>query len=143
MANIKSLDRISEKWARLTQLSTEDYKTGIDNPRIDWALATAKAAAVYADAVRAAISRGSFAKGVTRAGTAKWQNAAKDKGAPRFSQGVALAQPAYEAGFAPYRQVIAGINLPPRGPKGDPANINRVTAITTALRAEKLRRLGA
>jgi hypothetical protein len=34
--------------------------------------------------------------------------------------------------------VIANTVLPPRGPKGDPRNLDRVKAITTALRAKKL-----
>lgn len=143
MANIKSLDRIGEKWSRVTQAATQDYTAGIDNPRTDWAQAALKAEPNFIAGVQAAISRKSFGKGVTKAGTAKWQQNARDKGAPRFAQGVQVARPAYEEGFAPYRQVIANLNLPPRGPKGDASNINRVTAVTQALRAEKLKRLGA
>lgn len=143
MANIKSLDRIGEKWSRVTQNATQDYTAGIDNPRTDWATATKAAEKNYDSAVQAAIGRKSFGKGVTKAGTGKWQQNARDKGAPRFAQGVSVARPSYEEGFAPYRAVIAGLNLPARGPKGDPANIARVTAVTTALRAEKLKRLGA
>lgn len=141
--NVKSLDRIGEKWSRVTQAATQDYQQGIDNPRTDWATAAKAAEKNFAAGIQAAISRGAFGKGVTKAGTAKWQQNARDKGAPRFSQGVSVARSTYEEGFAPYRAVLAALNLPPRGPKGDPANIQRVSAVTTALRAEKMKRLGA
>jgi hypothetical protein len=39
-------------------------------------------------------------------------------------------------------QVIESIQLPPRGPKGDPRNIERVRVIAQALRARKLAAVG-
>lgn len=143
MPAIKALDRIGEKWSRVTAAATSDYTAGVTNPRVDWADATAKADKNYASGVQAAVSAGRFAKGVRAAGTQKWQNAAQEKGTQRFASGVQLARSAYETGFAPYRTVIANLSLPARGPKGDPANIQRVAAVATALRNEKLKRLGA
>jgi hypothetical protein len=43
----------------------------------------------------------------------------------------------YEKGFAPYRDVIEQTALPPRFPKRDPRNIQRVSAIATALAKKK------
>lgn len=143
MPGIKALDRISSKWARVTQTSGQSYTEGVQNPAKDWATNTANAAKNFASGVQAAISADRFSKGVKKAGTKKWQDNAIEKGAARFSQGVALAEQAYANGFSPYRTVIQNLNLPPRGPKGDPANIQRVSAIATALHSEKLRRLGA
>lgn len=143
MANIKPLDKISEKWKRLTSAATGDYTDGINNPRVDWAAAAAGAEKLYATGVQQAVTRQSFSKGVKKAGTQKWQTNAVEKGAPRFSQGVAVSQTAYENGFSPYRNAIAALTLPPRGPKGDASNINRVTAVTNALHNLKLSRLGA
>jgi len=143
MPAIKALDRISAKWSRVTQAATASYTEGVENPANDWATNAAAAEKNYNTGVQAAVSQGRFGKGVRRSGTAKWKSAALDKGAARFAQGVALAQVAYESGFAPYRTVIANLTLTPRGPKGDPANINRVAQVANALRAEKLRRLGA
>jgi len=143
MPAIKALDRIGEKWSRVTQQATADYQAGVQNPKSDWAEKTSGADKNYAAGVQAAISRGSFAKGVKKAGTEKWKTNALEKGAPRFSTGVALARQAYETGFAPYRQVIQNLNLPARGPKGDPGNIQRVAVLAKALRDTKLARLGA
>jgi hypothetical protein len=78
-----------------------------------------------------------FQKGVSAAGTSKWQSNAVNKGASRYTQGVSGASAAYTAGMTPVLQVLAGITLPARMPKGDPSNINRVSAIDTALRTWK------
>ena len=43
----------------------------------------------------------------------------------------------YQAGFAPYREAISQVTLPPRGPRRAPQNIQRVQAIVTALSARK------
>ena len=88
--------------------------------------------------VQAAISRGAYQKGVAKAGDAKWAAKASGKGSQRFSQGVSDAQQEYANGVAPYLQTIEATALPPRGPKGDPKNIERVITLNNALRAKKL-----
>jgi hypothetical protein len=133
MAQIKAIDRIAEKWARVTPQRSQDYAVGIDNPRRDWAQATAASADAWRDGVTKAATSGQFAKNVSKAGTAKWQARARAKGATRFSEGVQIAQPDYQAGFAPYAETIKSTTLPPRYAKGDPRNLERVKAITVAL----------
>jgi len=59
------------------------------------------------------------------------------KGPARFAEGVYIAQPDYEKGFAPYREAIAAADLGPRYPKRDPRNLNRVKAIVDALVTKK------
>ena len=140
MAQIKSIDRIAEKWARVTPQRTQDYTDGIDNPRRDWAAATAAASDAWRDGVAKAQQTGQFARNVTKAGTSKWQSRARAKGTTRFAEGVQIAQPDYQAGFAPYAETIKSTALPPRYAKGDPRNLDRVKAIATAL---SKRRTGA
>ena len=60
------------------------------------------------------------------------------KGADRFASGIASAQTDYEAGIAPYTEVLNSVQLPARGAKGDPKNYDRVKAIGEALRKKKL-----
>lgn len=136
MPKIKSMADISEKWARVTPQRGTDYEAGIRNPRDPWAAATQAAAANYAGGVQAAVAGGRFQKGVAAAGDQKWQQNALAKGPGRFAEGVALAQPDYEQGFAPFAQVIQSTNLPPRRPKGDPTNIQRVAVMAQAMRAK-------
>lgn len=138
MAEIKSLDVIAKKWATVTPQRQSEYEDGVRNPKRDWAAATTKAAGAQAKAVQAAISAKSFEKGVAKAGTAKWQEKTLSKGPTRWAQGVSLSESDYQSGFAPFREVIARTALPPRGPKGDPSNINRVAVLAKALHDAKV-----
>ena len=138
MANIKSADRSTEKWARQSAASTPEYEAGVQNPRSDWATQTKAAEKNYATGVQAAISRGAFGRGVAKAGTAGWKEATLTKGTARWAAGISMSTQKYADGFEPYRKVIEGLNLPARGPKGDPANINRVSVVAKALHDKKL-----
>jgi hypothetical protein len=128
----------AKKWVRRTSNATEEFRDGVANPRTDWMTATLAAAPVQAKAVQAAIAAGSFSKGVQAAGSARWQQKSAGKGADRFGPGVADAESDYQRGVQPYLDVISNLTLPPRGPKGDPANIQRVVAVATALRNKKM-----
>lgn len=138
MAEIKRLDAIREKWGRVTPGRTEDYKLGIMNPKRDWETETAEAADRYKMGVDAAHAKGMFGKGVKAAGTTKWKDRALKKGPGRFAEGVYIAAPDYEKGFAPFHAAIERTTLPPKFPKGDPRNIERVKAIAVALHEEKV-----
>ena len=127
-----------DKWARRASSATEEYTQGVQNPRTSWAAATQAAAGAQAAGVQAAIAAKSFEKGVAKAGDARWSQKALSKGAARFGPGINDAKGDYEAGFAPYAQVIASTQLPPRGAKGDPKNIERVRVMAAALRAKKM-----
>lgn len=144
MPNIRDVRILQEKWARKAQQASPDYEFGVQNPTVDWQQAAAQAREAWAAGVQAAIQRNAFATGVQRAGTQKWQQNALRKGTRRFAEGVQVAaeENAWQQGFDPYAQVIQRTQLPPRGPKGDPRNIERVAAMARALRAEKERRSG-
>lgn len=138
MAQIKSLTRISDKWQRVTAGAGQEYAEGVANPTKDWKTETQAANAAYKAGLQKSMQNDSFVKGVVAAGSDKWQKNAIEKGTTRFAQGVGLAGDAYSKGFEPYRAVIAGTTLPARGAKGDPANINRVAVLATALHAKKV-----
>jgi hypothetical protein len=143
MANIKSLERSTNKWERQSASSTPEYEAGIKSPKTDWQKAAADAEANYTAGVQAAITRKAFGKGVAKAGSAKWQNQALTKGVQRWAQGISLSKDAYATGFAPYREVISRTNLPARGPKGSAQNIQRVAVMAAALHDEKMKRQAA
>lgn len=137
MAAVKSTDRIAAKWARVTPQRTEDYSAGVQQPRTPWAAAAAAANDRYKAGVTEAASQNRFVKGINAAGDARWQQKALAKGPSRFAEGVAMSGPDYQAAVQPYIDTIASTQLPPRGPKGDPRNLLRVAAISTALRKRK------
>jgi hypothetical protein len=138
MAEIKSISAIQEKWGRVTPQRTEDYTLGIKSPKRDWAKAAGDAKESHKAAMVAAATNDSYAKGVAKAGTAKWQAKATQKGPSRFAEGVVVGAGDYGAAFAPYADVIKATTLTPRFPKGDIRNLDRVKTISQALRKKKM-----
>lgn len=138
MARIRSAAEIAEKYARVTPGRSADYAAGIENPKADWKTATQAAEDSWAQGVQQAAANKQFGKGVAKVGTEKWQRKARDLGVGRWGPGVSAAKDDYESGFAPYADVIRTTTLPPRGPKGDPRNIERVSKLAMALHAKKV-----
>lgn len=133
MALIKPISRIAAKWAAVTPARSTEYEAGVKDPLKDWAKNTAASKDAYNAGVTAAIAKGRFEKGVAKAGNEKWQRKAIEVGPRRFAEGVSVAQPDYEKGFALFREVIEKTVLPPRFAKGDPRNIDRVRTMAAAL----------
>ena len=138
MAEIKSMAAIRDKWTRVTPGRTEDYKLGISHPKRDWEAETLAAKDNWKAGIDAAHGKGLFEKGIVRAGTKKWQDKALKKGPGRFAEGVYIAGPDYEKGFAPYREAIAAVDLGPKFPRRDPRNLERVRRVVEALVEEKI-----
>lgn len=136
---IRDIASITKKWVDVTPGRATQYIEGVNDPKADWKTNTVAAALIWKAAMTAVMARDGFLKGVNKVGSDKWKRGAITKGAGRFSEGVGLAGPDYSAGFEPYRNVIAGLTLPPRYPKGNPLNIERVKIIAAALHAEKIR----
>lgn len=137
MPAVKSPSASAQKWVERASVAANDYKAGVTQPRRDWAQATSEAADAQAAGVQEAIADGRFERGVQNAGSSKWQRKASTIGATRFGPGVAAAKADYEAGFSPFANVIQGVTLPPRGPKGDPRNYQRTQIIGEALHNAK------
>lgn len=139
MAEIKSMSAIRDKWTRVTPGRVDDYKIGIENPKRDWEAETIAAEGNWKSGVDAAQAKGLFSKGVKKAGTAKWKDKALTKGPGRFAEGVYIAGPDYEKGFAPYHAAIERVDLGPRFARRDPRNLERVKKVVDALVTEKLK----
>lgn len=137
MANMKDVSQSADKWQRRAAVAGPDYQAGVQSPRRSWAEAATAADQSYRQAVTAAAAAGSYGKGVQRAGDARWRDGAISKGPSRFAEGVGLAVGAWQSGFQPYAEAIKRIQLPPRGPAGSPANLQRVAVVATALRQVK------
>jgi hypothetical protein len=137
MAAIRTADQISKKWAEVTPGRAAQYEMGVRNPVRDYATNAIAAKPAWDAGVQAAVQQDRFTKGVKKVGTAKWQERAAALGTTRFGPGVQAAQRDFEAGFAPYREAIQQVALPPRGARRAPQNLQRVTAIVAALSARK------
>lgn len=135
---IKSADDIAKKFATVTPGRSTEYAAGIDGTsEAEYQAKTVASEANWAQAVQAAIAAKLFSKGAAKGGP-KWKRNASGKGVTNYSVGVAGAAEDYATGFAPYQAVIANLTLPPKGPKGSPANIERVRAVAVALRNKKV-----
>jgi len=139
MAEIKSLGAVKEKWTRVTPGRTEDYKLGIQNPKRDWAEEAKASEGNYKAGVDAAQAKGLFVKGIDKAGSAKWKEKALKKGPGRFAEGVYIAGPDFEKGFAPFHAAIERVDLGPKFPKRDPRNLERVKRVVDAMIEEKVK----
>ena len=137
--NVKDAQSSAAKFVARAQAAGAAYTSGVQGAGDTWQQHTASAGDAFAAGVNAAISSGRFAKGVNRAGAAKYVAVAAGKGAQRYPQGVAAAGPAWQSGVAPYLQMMSGLTLPPRMPRGDPGNLQRVAAVANANRALKLK----
>lgn len=128
----------ADKWVRRAGVAGQDYSEGVSNPREDWQRATTAAAGNWGAGVTQAIQGKRFEKGVAKAGTGKWQRKSQEVGSARFGPGVQAAQNDYAEAVAPYLQTIQSTQLPARGPKGSPQNINRVAVLAKALHDRKM-----
>jgi hypothetical protein len=135
---IRSVEDIANKYARVTPGRATDYSDGVKAPKKDWKSETSAAKDSWAQGVQEAVGRGAFEKGVSKAGTEKWQRKAVDVGVPRWGAGVTAGKDDYKNGFAPYQSTLAALELPAKGAKGDPRNFDRVVKIGTALHAKKI-----
>jgi hypothetical protein len=138
MAEIKDLNKIVEKWVRVAPTRTTDYSEGIAAPRRDWGQAAAAAETTWSTAIQTAITQKRFSAGVKKAGTQKWQERAMELGTRRWPEGISVAKDDYSREFAPFYEEIKRTPLPPKYPKGDPRNIDRVKKIAEALHAKKI-----
>lgn len=139
---VKSVSASGAKWARRAGSAGQEYEEGVRAPKKSWSAETAAAAPAYDAGVQAAIGRKAFQNGVKKAGDAKWQKNAIEKGPQRYTQGVQLAQTDYETAVAPFNAALSNLTLPARGPKGDPGNIRRVAMVAETLHNVKLQQQG-
>lgn len=130
----KSASASSQKWAERSGAASGDYVKGAQETSKDQAALAIAAAPIYAQAVQASITKGSYAKGLGKAGKAGWLAGVTGKGGQRFADGVSGAANAYATNSAPFDAARNAAASLPRGLKGSSTNLARVTAVVTALR---------
>jgi len=135
---VKDAATAASKFVQRAQAAAPDYAKGVTGAGNTWQAHAAAASDAWGQGVQAAVAGGRFVKGIQRVGGQKWETAATTKGAQRYPQGVAQAGPNWQAATAPYLDTIAALTLPPRRPKGDPANFQRAQMVADALRKKKV-----
>lgn len=125
---LPSLEDVVTKWKERAAVATTDYVKGIKRTT-DWQEKTKKASGTWKTAVTDPKAQNRFESGVGRVDNSKWQAKAEAK-SDRFGSGVAAADAEYRDGMGQVMtHIAAGLpKLSPRGPRGSPANLARVTA---------------
>jgi len=138
MVNIKSLDKITDKWAKVTPERAPYYEEGIKAPAKDWATEAAKGQSAYEAAMRDSKVLKLRETNIKAVGSEKWSRKSSAVGPSRFREGVPAAKDDFSKGFTPYHGVISALALPEKGARGDPKNYARVKAIGDALNKKRM-----
>lgn len=135
---VKDVAAAAQKFVQRATAAGGDYKAGVANAGGKWAANTKASVDSWGQGVQQAIADNRFTNAINTSSTTKYQDRASNVGAQRYPQGVAGAQQSWANNTKPYLDLIAGITLPPRSPKGSPNNYARVQAIGDALRRKKI-----
>jgi hypothetical protein len=136
--DVKDAATAASKFTARGAAAAGDYAAGVRGSGAKWERATAMAEDNYNAGIQEAIGRKAFLKGIAAAGGGKYETKAASTGARRYPEGIREAGGSYQEKVQPYLATIASLSLPPRRPKGDPANFARVQAVGEALRRKKV-----
>ena len=139
---VKPVAESTSKWSENAGRAAAEFAVNAEAAASEWQSKTVAAKATYHSAITAPGMSDRFAKGVARAGAAKFARKIRDVGMDRFAPGVAAASSDYSAGVEPFFATISALSLTARKPRGDPANYRRVEEVGKALNAKRLALLG-
>ena len=134
---IKPASQSQQKYVNNTGNAGQSYQDGINNPRRDWLAATTAAEGTYASSVQAAITNGSFAKGLTQDAAAKQKANAISLGVGRYPAGTKNAAPNWAKFTQPVLDAMAAVPDMPRGPKMSAQNFDKQHAYAAAAASAK------
>lgn len=135
---VRESGKASSRFATRAAAALPEYLEGTAAAGNEWLQGTVEGEANFAAGVTAAVASKAFSRGARKAGAASFVDGTQKKGATRFPQGVAEAGPDWEKGVKPFLDTVAGLTLPKRGRRGDPANLQRVAMVANALHAKKV-----
>jgi hypothetical protein len=134
---IKPAATSQQKYINNTGNAGQSYQDGINNPRRDWLAATTAAEGTWATAVQAAVTAGSFAKGLNQDSSAKQKANALNLGVGRYPAGTKNAAPNWAKFTQPVLDAMAAVPDLPRGPKMSQQNFAKQVAYATAAHSAK------
>jgi hypothetical protein len=135
---VKSIGAAATKWAQRAAAAVQDYTNGVAGSQKDQAALAEAAEPTWAAGVAAAAQNHTFARGLARAGTQGWKAGVATKGAQRYAPGVQASVPKYTSRFQPFLNVIAGLSLTQRFPRGDVRNQQRSVDVQVALHKARI-----
>jgi len=140
---VPELTDVVAKWVEEAPKRAPYYEKYAPAAAARWEAHTKAAKATYKAAVTAPGIEARFVGGVARVGAAKFERKVKAVGVARFGPGIVAAEADYSTGVAPFLAEIAKTEIPPRKPRGDIGNLERVKNIFVALHKKRLAILAA
>lgn len=140
--SVKSASVAAEKLVSRAQAASGEYSVNAQASGEKWASNAGAARDNFGQAISAAGIKDRWARGIAKAGAAKFVRKIKDVGADRFASGVTAGKSDYQTNVEPYLSTIAGLTLSARQPRGSAANYARVQEVGKALNAKRLALLG-
>jgi hypothetical protein len=126
---VKDIITAKKKYQERTAVAVDDYKQGVQSvSNFEELAASESAESSYAQGVQQAVGRRARAAGIM-ARRGKWQKNAVEKGVNRYPEGTRVGASEYEARFRPFIDALRSVELPPRGPRRSPANLERVAKV--------------
>lgn len=135
---VKNIAATAAKWAQRAGVAVQDYTNGVAGTQKDQAALAEAAEPTWAAGVAAAAAAHTFSAGLRRSGTAGWKAGVASKGAQRYAPGVQASVGKFTQRFTPFLNVIAGLNLTQRFPRGDPRNQQRSVDVQVALHKARM-----
>lgn len=135
---VKNIAAATTKWAARAAAAQKDYSDGVAQSQKDQAALAEAAEPTWAAGVAQAAANHTFSAGLRRATTQGWKNGVANKGAARYAPGVQASQAKYTSRFGPFLNIIAGLTLTPRFPRGDSRNQQRSVDVQVALNKARL-----
>lgn len=136
---MKTAQQAGPKWSQNTSGAGQAYHDGATGTTKDQSGAAIAAKAVWQAALTAAFGKDSYAKGLAKSGKQGWLDGVVQKGVAAFTNGVTAAKSVskYVTNSGKYDNARQQASGSPRGPKGSPQNLQRVTLVANALHALK------
>lgn len=139
---VKPIAASTTKWANNASGASTAYAAEAALAGAEWEARAKEGNANYDKAIHAAGVVARQLAGIVKAGAKKFTDGINLKGKDRFSSGVNVSKPNYQAGAEPYFSSMAALTLSARGPRGDAANYTRSKEVGDSNHAKRLALLG-
>ena len=139
---VKTAEQAGEKYDARARVAVDDYAREAAASGDVWASNTQAAKENYRSAISAAGIADRFLGGVRRAGAAKYVRKIEAVARDRYAPGISAGLTDYKERTEPFLATLRALVLPPRKPRGDPGNLQRVDAANKALHAKRLALMG-
>jgi len=103
------------------------YAQGVEGKGDEWQRGAAGSVANYAAGIQKALAEKAFERGVQRASANRYNEGVRTKGVNNWPSGMQLAESRYVEGVQPFTGLWDQTLPTPRGPKGSPNNLKRMS----------------